>query len=227
MNWSERIDRRTLFKLVAFGAVGAAAIYETEGRPPLSPEEIKKLKEFDVLLFFCPGGLGYTPLEKDPKWKELLEKTREELENQGYKTKIFEELRRKSLFSIFTVGQTTNKIKELTSLTNLKIIFTGRSSGALFIENVLRTLPENDQVFAIEVARPWGTKITSVSPERTLLIENPNDPWQKGDLREIFKTASLGRGGTLLVPEHENGYAWDQVSGPIKDFLNLHFPPKK
>lgn len=226
MNWSERIGRRTFFKIAALGAVNAA-LCKTESPPLLSPEEIKKLKEFDVLLFFCPGGLGYTPLEKDPKWKELLEKTQDELENQGYKTKILEELRQKSLFSIFSVEQTTKKIRQLTSLTNLKIILTGRSSGALFIENVLRTLPDNDRILAIEVARPWGTKIASFSPERTLLIENPNDPWQKGDLGEVFKTASLGRGGALLVPEHENGYAWDQVSGLIKNFLNIHFPQKK
>ena len=81
---------------------------------PLSQKEIEEFKDTDALLLFCPGGFGHTSLQEDPGFKELLENVQIELKNQGYPTKILEELRRKSYFSSFWVENTVMKIKQLT-----------------------------------------------------------------------------------------------------------------
>jgi hypothetical protein len=248
----ERISRRTFLALVGAATVGKTA-YEIGKRlpflsstasPEFSPKEIEQLKDFDVVLVFNPGGLGHTSLEEDPGWKEILEKTQEELENRGYKTAILEELRQKSPLSSLSPENTVMRIKQLTELfPNLKIVLTGRSTGASFIENVLRALPENNQVLAIEAIRPFGDRNPLVAPKRTLMVEYPQtDPLEEGNIREIFKgilssDVFIGKGGDwgigrlrvdLRWPEHDSCCSWNpQIENVVKEFLDIYFPSKK
>ena len=84
----ERISRRDFLTLTGVAGAGIA-VYEIGKRLPYfqsisSPEffqkEIEQFKDFDVVLIFNPGGWGHTSLEKDPGWKEILEKIRGERE---------------------------------------------------------------------------------------------------------------------------------------------------
>lgn len=233
----ERISRRAFVKKLALGVAGGIATYEAGKRvpffeplPEFSQEEIEQFKGIDIALIFNPGGWGYTSLEEDLGWKEILENIKKELEERGYKTKIIEEFRRKGPFSPLSAstGNTTKKIEELTRLfPELKIVLTGRSSGATFAEGVLEAFPENNQILAIEAIRPFEKKSPLIAPERTLVIENPElDPLQQGNIREILK-AYLSP--TIFhIPEHDSCCSWNlQVAETIKEFLDTHFPAKK
>jgi len=248
----ERISRRDFLTLTGVAGAGIA-VYEIGKRLPYfqsisSPEffqkEIEQFKDFDVVLIFNPGGWGHTSLEKDPGWKEILEKTRGELENRGYKTAILEELRQKSPLSSLSPENTVMRIKQLTELfPNLKIILTGRSTGASFIENVLRALPENTQVLAIEATRPLGNRNPLAVPNRTLLIKNPQvDPLEEGNIWGILKNGLpprvfIGEGGDFGIrklridfqlPEHDSCCSWNpQIESVVKEFLDIYFPSKK
>jgi len=248
----ERISRRDFLTLTGVAGAGIA-VYEIGKRLPYfqsisSPEffqkEIEQFKDFDVVLVFNPGGWGYTSLEKDPGWKEILEKTRGELENRGYKTTILEELRPKNLLSSSSAQNTARKIEQLTSsLPNLKIILTGRSLGASFVESVLKTLPENNQILAIEATRPFENRNPAVAPKRTLLIENPQiDPLEEGNIWGILRNGLpprvfIGQGGDFGIgklrvdfqlPEHDNCCFWNpEIANGVEEFLDIYFPLKK
>lgn len=248
----ERISRRDFLILAGVTGAGIAAheiekrlpYFQSTSSPEFSQKEIDQLKDFDVVLIFNPGGWGHTPLEEDPGWKEILEKTRGELENRGYKTTILEELRPKSLLSSSSAQNIARKIEQLTSsLPNLKIILTGRSLGASFIESVLTILPESSQILAIEATRPFGNRNPLVAPKRTLLIENSQiDPLEKGNIGEILREGLpprvfIGKGGDFGVrrlrvdfqlSEHDSCCFWNpEIAIGVEEFLDIHFPSKK
>ena len=136
------------------------------------------------------------------------------------------------------------RIKQLTELfPNLKIILTGRSTGASFIENVLRALPENTQVLAIEATRPLGNRNPLAVPNRTLLIKNPQvDPLEEGNIWGILRNGLpprvfIGQGGDFGIgklrvdfqlPEHDNCCFWNpEIANGVEEFLDIYFPLKK
>lgn len=231
----ERISRRAFVRL-GLGLAGGALLYETGKRLPFfqslqefSQEEIEQFEGIDIALIFNPAGWGYTSLEEDRNWQEILENIKEELENRGYKTKIFEEFRRKGPFSPLSASteNTTKKIEELTKLfPELKIVLTGRSSGATFAEGILEAFLENNQILAIEAIRPFEKKNPLVAPERTLVIENPElDPLQQGNIREILKAFLSPT--IFRIPEHDSCCSWNlRVAETVKEFLDTHFPAK-
>lgn len=244
-----KISRRDFLRL-AGGAAATIVAYKL-GRQFISTEEnssesspaidIEPFKGSDVALLFTSGGWGRTSLAEDPDWQEILEKVKGELENRGYTPTIAEERREDSLLSFLAVKRTVEKIDFLTtSLPGLKVIFIGRSSAALFIENLLRALRETDRVLAIEASRPLGERSALVAPDRTLVIPNPEgDPLEKGDVGEILRQSSvrvfMGKGGDLglgplrfdfVLPAHQCCPWNSQTEELVKNFLNLHFPNK-
>lgn len=249
----ERLHSRRKFIAFALGLAGGIAAREAGKRlpffeplPEFSQEEIEQFKGIDIALIFNPGGWGYTSLEEDPGWKEILENIEKELKNRGYKTKIFEEFRRKGPFLPLSVSvvNTVKKVGQLAeSLPELKIILAGFSSGASFVEGILKALPENRQILAIEAIRPFEKGNPLVAPERTLVIKNPHsDPVQEGNIREILRgclppSIFIGEGGDFGIgklrmdfqfPGHDSCCSWNsEIAEVAREFLDLHFPSKE
>lgn len=249
-----QISRRAFLTLAAITAAGIAAneigkrlsFFQPISSPEFSQKDLEELKDVRALLLFFSGGGGYTSLEKDPGWQEMLLKIKKELESRGYKTKILEDLRRRGPFSpLFASPENSvKKIQQLLeSVPGVKIVLAGRSTAASFIEQILKVLPENNQILAIEAGRPFENISLLAAPKRTLVIENPqSDAIQEGNIWGILKDLStpsvfLGEGVDFGIeklrvnwqfPGHDECCSWTpEITKSIKGFLDIYFPPKK
>lgn len=211
-------------------------------------QNVKNLEKVDIALVFNAGGWGYTSLDYDPSWRQILENIKTELENRGYKAAIIEARRRESFFEIANAHKLSDSTRKIASEINklrkkypgVKIILAGKSSGASFVEKLLENI-NKDNVLAIEAGLPFWAKKRPAAPAKTLIFKSRKpDTLVRGDLLEILVSnfpprIFIGKGGHFGVwkirvkfeaPNHDI-YFWDgQMARTVKNFLNPHFPKK-
>jgi len=196
-------------------------------------------RDVDVLLVYNTGGFGGSAMSIDPEWPSILQGIQEYLsENCGDSSTIVEH--RRAEYTAIGFIKSVNDIRtEYSSEAPLlaaklsfinkynpevKIIVTGRSFGAVFANEVMRLLPQNDTFYSIQAGRYPRYNPSFNSDDRTLLIEDNGeqpDSWSQGNLWAIMQanlahppSSSPSEEGSLqilswylIVPGHV--YTWE------------------
>ncbi|MDY6833725.1 MAG: hypothetical protein SVY53_02870 [Chloroflexota bacterium] len=170
-------------------------------------------KEIDFLLVYNTGGFGGSPIEQDEEWPTVLEAVQSELASLGCTSDIVE-FKRGGYGSgeiIPTIGDMFNMFSEtapelagrlgflLKYCPELKVIITGRSTGAAFCKEVMLLLEPETNIYSIQAGLPvWYN--SSAKDERTFIIEEDDDPLSNGNIGVLIKH-NLGRIPTTTPPE--------------------------
>lgn len=170
-------------------------------------------KDIDVLLVYNTGGLGGSPMEEDEEWPTVLEAVQSELTDLGHTSDIVE-FKRGGYGSgelVPTIGDVFNMFSEtapelagrlrflLSYCPELRVIVTGRSTGAAFCREVMRLLEPETNIYSIQAGLPvWYN--SSFKDARTFTIEEDDDPLSNGNIGALIKH-NLGRIPTTTPPE--------------------------
>lgn len=204
----------------------------------------------DVIIIFNSGGLGHTPLEEAEDFSSIIYGIKNALDERGYETIIVSYQRTKNSFlgridgakEFFNYFRTqSERLAQdvenfLHNNPSKKIIITGLSGGAVFVDETMKKLSEEAQnkVLAIEVGAPfWQKKFDS---ENILRLDNENkDSLSKGEAKGLlyslikapFRWVGARISGWNLTISHAfqapgHIYVWDspEVGLQITSFLD-------
>jgi len=205
----------------------------------------------DILIIFNSGGWGHTSLEKATDFRSIIFGIQEELNQWGYKSLIIPYNRTKEsligkvadveeILSFFRSQSRylAEQIDDfLIDYQDKKVIMTGLSMGAFFVDEVMRRVRNKSSVLVIKVGTPFYSD--HFSSENVLEINNERDALALGKTRVLISTLSkairkwilakikgenLSFGKTINIPGHF--YSWDsmetkqQIITFLKDKLN-------
>lgn len=156
-------------------------------------------KNADVIIIFNSGGFGNTPLEEAKDFASIIEGIQKTLNEWGYQSIILEYHRTKNNFLgkiggikdflnsfKFSSKDLAEKIEFLNkNLPDKKIILTGFSAGGAFVEETVKKISLNSQVFAIGAGVPFWFKKQKL--ENILFLDNgKKDILAIGDIRKFI-----------------------------------------
>lgn len=206
----------------------------------------------DCLIIFNSGGWGNTSLKKTTDFLSVVRGIKKELNQRGYSSLIVPYRRTKeNLFSKvagvkellnFFRSQSRQLAKQINTFLknnpNKKVIITGLSLGAHFVDETMRHVKNNPSVLVIKVGVPfWSDHFFF---ENVLEINREKDALAEGDTKVLFlallkgiakwiraklKGQSLPPGKAVYVPGHV--YSWDSpfIREQIIAFLEKKFIP--
>jgi len=209
------------------------------------------ISQEDVLIIFNSGGWGDTPPEEASDLTPIIDGIQKTLSHLGYDSIVVPYTRTKESFlgRIEGVKETLslfpNQSQKLANEIEVfikshpenKIIMTGLSNGAIFVNRTMMKVSENQRnsVFAIEVGTPFWEKV--LDSDNILLLNNKGkDALSKMDLRILIPALlkspckwlsaqilreELSFSQALYLPGHY--YNWDSVAPEVKSFLENRF----
>ena len=207
------------------------------------------LSEFDFIIVFNPGGWGDAPLEKSDDFSPIVKGIQDSLSEWGYNSVVIPYMRTKegvlakiSGFKDFILGydfssdQFIKDSKELSNfLPDKKIIITGLSNGAAFVNEVYKKLSDEDKdlFYAISVGTPfWVDKI--YDDDILQLDNNGEDDLAAGKISSIvwsglkapfiwlfsrIKNNNIEFSRAFQVNGHEYSWSSPETGGKIISFL--------
>lgn len=236
----------------------ASSVYPDAARAQAFADELaaaySRLEGVDVLLVYNPGGLGGAPMSEDPEWPSILYGISDYLQDKhGLSSAIMEHMRASygGAGYLAALGEMQSKYPQaapvlaakLAFLTRyhpaLRVIVTGRSHGAIFTNEVVELLLDNDRVYSIQAGRSPDYGRSQESPRHLLLPGNgaSPDPLSERDWWSIIK-ANVGRIPPTMPPEEGSmqvfkwylrapghAYTWDipELREQIVGFLDAEF----
>lgn len=210
----------------------------------------------DCIIVFNSGGWGYTSLYQESDFRTIVLGMQRQLGEWGYKSIVipYHRVNKKSIFSrindlreIFNYFNSrskhlSNEVNEFTrEHPDKKVILTGLSMGAFFVDATIKRMKDNPSVFAIKFAVPFYS--THYHSERTIEINNGKDALANSDTGALLKSIVFGFGSWIKakiirrplrfkeavnIPGHFHSYVWEkpEVRGAVTDFLKKYFPPR-
>ncbi len=193
----------------------------------------KLARDVDVLLFFNPGGFGWTKLSETREGFSFMEGIGAELDKMGldylflnhkrtshtFNAAISEFLVAASLFP-FKAEDLTARADFLTrNIPGLKVVLIGISNGTLPCDGVMDRLENNTDVLSIQLGPPaWNDAATD---DRSLVLRSNgtiSDSFSQGDMItilraniEAFYGVNQEHPGDIMLyigaPGHD--YTWD------------------
>jgi len=166
-----------------------------------------------ILIVFNSGGWGNTPLDKAEDFLPIIGGIQKALSDMGHESVVVPYERTKNSFLGKIEGlrgfvnsfraQSDKLVQEIEEFKmenpDSKIIITGLSSGAAFVDNVMKEVSEKeiDNVFAIEVGTPfWEDPFES---ENILFLDNEGeDPLSAREIKELI-ISLIKAPGRLIV----------------------------
>lgn len=239
-----------LITLIIFG--GLFFLFGPEVLPENNQfqELLNSASDNDIIIIFNSGGWGNTPLEKADDFAPIIEGIEKTINNWGLNTIVIPYERTKNSF----LGKITGAKEEIKSFPkpakklakeieeflkenpSKKVIMTGLSNGAAFVDKTIKNLDEfQNSVLAIEVGVPFWYKPLNPDDINILRLENEGkDSFSKGEMKTLFtvflKTPfewflakisgqNLPFARAFQAPGHK--YSWDtpEVGPQIVSFL--------
>ncbi|MFH0942120.1 MAG: hypothetical protein V1823_03760 [Chloroflexota bacterium] len=205
-------------------------------------------RDKDFILFYNPGGWGYSLLKDSSGWQSIVAGIEVKLNSQGYELLPLSYRRTQdswlgSLDEISEMAVQYNqkartlavRLDFLTSHNpGVRVILASESNGIIISDRVMALLKDNDRVYGIQTGSPFWYH--TENRERTLIMNDNGeipDSFSQGDFLTMmtanFKTwfgfsrPEEGRGTILKVfraPGHY--YSWQQakVSREVSSFLD-------
>ncbi len=208
----------------------------------------------DILIIYNSGGWGNTSLEKATDFLSIIMGIQDKLNRWGYKTLVVPYKRTKE--NIFSkIGgireaaryfrsqskQLAEQINEfLKENPDKKVILTGLSMGAFFVDETLNHIKDKDSVLAIKVGVPFYS--SHYSSENVIEINDKRDALVYGGLDDLslffikgsykwlkakLKGKKMSFSKAMNVPGHI--YSWDTpfVKERITNFLKANLQNKE
>lgn len=206
----------------------------------------------DFVILFNPGGWGGTLATNSDDWLSIIGGIQSELDEYGYESIALNyqrtvnslQGRLNEIMEMFTgysskAADLACRVKFLTSHNpDLRVILTGESTGSIIVDNTMRLLRGNKNVYSIETGAPFWHK--SQRLDRQLKISNNGivpDSFSEGKVGSIlFATvkswispAQKGEAtllNFLVAPGHEYWWQNPVVYNQIANFLQKSFGVK-
>jgi hypothetical protein len=202
-------------------------------------------RDKDVLIFFNPGGFGWTELAETREGFSFMDGISAELDKMGmdylflnhkrtfrtFNSSISEFLVAASLFP-FKAEDLTARVDFLThNVPGLKIVLIGISNGTLPCDGVMDRLEDNPNVLSIQLGPPsWNNAETD---DRSLVLRSNGtipDSFSQGDMITILRAnieALYGvnqeyTGDIMLyigAPGHDYNWGYQAVRSQLTKFL--------
>ncbi|MFH1582306.1 MAG: hypothetical protein ABIA08_00920 [bacterium] len=214
-----------------------------------SQEVLKDVSENDFIIIFNPGGWGDVPMSEADDFLPIVQGIQNNLNERGYKTVIIPYMRTeeglsgklsgtKDFFSryAFSSEKFAAELEELVKqFPDKKIILTGLSNGAAFVNETYKRISENikDSLYAIAVGTPFWAK--KVEDKNILQLDNNGrDTLSNGEIGSLFFAAvkapfdwliSNIKGDNISIAKafkaKGHDYSWDspEVNSEIVIFL--------
>lgn len=203
-----------------------------------------------VIIIFNPGGWGNTRFQMASDWAPVVKRIKAMLNSWGYDSVIISYNRTKDGFiekikgirNLFTFFQF--QARELASQiddflkhdSNTRIIITGLSLGAMFTDEVMKKIPRNLPVYAIEAGVPFWYK--TFKSNNILRLKNKGDSFAEGHIEKLifsmvkacfkwifgkitFKNVKFSR--LIQAPGHKYDWNSPEVGLEITRFLEERF----
>jgi hypothetical protein len=205
----------------------------------------------DALIIFNSGGWGHTSLEKATDFRSIIFGIQEELNQWGYKSLIIPYNRTKESLigkvadfrEVLSFFRSQSKYLAeqiddfLTDYPDKKVIMTGLSMGAFFVDEVMKRVRNKSSVLVIKVGVPFYSD--RFSSKNVLEVNDERDALALGKTRVLISTFLRGARKWILakikreplsfgkatnIPGHF--YSWESVETKqqiitfLKDRLN-------
>ncbi len=212
----------------------------------------------DVIIIYNPGGMGRASIKYDPQWGEVAGHMKTMLEEKGYSAAILDYKRTangiiqgmmelKDFVNAYPVKSEwlSTEIKFLLQNTpSTKIILTGVSQGAAYINEVMKRLEGEplaaQRVVCVEAGVPFYYKAGIASGQILELCDNGmgEDSLVTGDMGSLISTYVLAPLKWCVSylkgipvdpidcchnPGHDYYWVYPGVEYPITAFLEQHF----
>lgn len=201
----------------------------------------KALRNNDIVIIFNSGGWGTIDYSEAFDLYPICKKISEHLSKKKFKVAIVQYYRTsdnligkigylKDYF--FAFPKESKQLAGLIEKTRKKIILIGLSNGALLADEVKERLSEADNVFSIELGKPFFG-INSQN-KNILRLNNPEDHLSNGKRLKLFEAAFItapfiwiknmlcGKmipiGAAVKIEGHE--YLWSEIGKDIISFVN-------
>lgn len=225
-------------------------VRDSGGKEEVKEKQISNGVKGDILIFFTPGGWGNISPEKETYAKSLLEGVQKTLKSWQYKIVLANYPRAragilgkiKSLKEIlFFFPSESKKLADLienitNNFKNIKIILIGYSFGGAFLNEVMKKIRENKQVYCIQAGTPFFCK--KLISENVLHLDNSGkDALANGNIKKLsfigiigilklvilFKLIRLKISEAFHFKEHE--YFWEnpEMKSKVEGFLKNNF----
>lgn len=207
----------------------------------------------DCIIVFNSGGWGYTSLEKETDFQTIVLGIQEHLDDLGYKSAVIPYQRAKEtilgklsgareIINYFS-SQSRHLARQINEFLeenpDKKVILTGLSMGAFFVDETLKHIENRSSVLAIKVGVPFYSN--HFHSDKTIDINNERDALVYCNTRLLAGAffRGLGKwivsrlkgdhtplGRFVVVPGHNNSYRWDspEIRRQITGFLKKQFP---
>jgi hypothetical protein len=210
-----------------------------------------KAKNYDVVIFFNSGGMGWNLTKETPGWSSILNGITGQLQDLGYKVQVFNYRRTSGgIFGaireiIEAANRYPHKAKDLAlrvqfladNMPDLKIIIAGESTGTVISEETMARLKDQPGIYSIQTGTPFWYKSDEL--DRTLLINNNGrnvDTFSYGNIPAmVWATVKSWFGvnspdenpGNILkwlkAPGHDYSWQYPGVYNKVIDFLDKNF----
>ena len=156
----------------------------------------------DFVIIFDTGGWGWTSLQLQPGWQDIMNGISQNLTSKGYKCLLLAYQRGipnpggyiESTAACLRLisGQAPELAAEINFMTDnlpqLKVILTGESTGCVLCDSAWKLLKNNNQVYVIETGPPFWQS-DPVSSRILVLRSNGTEPdaLSHGDIWAIIK----------------------------------------
>jgi hypothetical protein len=190
----------------------------------------------DCIIVFNSGGWGCTSLEKETDFRTIVLGIQSQLEARGHKSAIVPYQRAKEsilgkltgareIINYFS-SQSRHLARQIDEFLeenpDKKVILTGLSMGAFFVDTTMKHVKNNNSVLAIKVGVPFysshfhSDRTIDINNERDALVYCDNKILLVAFLRGLGKWISarlkgqpLAFGKAMVVPGHNNSYSWE------------------
>ena len=160
-------------------------------------------RDYDTVVIFNPGGFGWDSVEDSPGWVTVMDGITRTLEILGRQAVALDYMRSPHGItgmlseSAAFWGLAPYKSKELaeridfitTHLPGTDVLITGESNGAGIVEEAVRRLKDNSNVYAIQTGPPVVQK--THESDRLLVVRHNgiiDDSFSHGDFFTIFRS---------------------------------------
>ncbi len=208
-------------------------------------------KDKDFVIFFNPGGWGWNLLEASSQWHSIIAGIQSELDNLGYISLSLNYQRTEDTLSGYfdeamsMASLYPSKAKDLAArvefltkhISDLRVIITGESTGAIIADSAMSNLVDNPQVYSIQTGPPFWYKHNVL--DRTLVLRSSGiipDAFSQGDIFSMISASlenlfgfprSEEKSGNILyyigAPGHEYWWHYPGVHSEITHFLQQNF----
>ncbi len=208
-------------------------------------------RDSDFVIFFNPGGWGWSSLADSSQWQSIVTGIQSELDKLGYSSLLLSYLRTERTLGgcseevLSMLNPDSPKARDLASraefltrhIPDLRVIITGESNGTVISDSAMAILEDNRLVYSIQTGPPFWYENSAL--DRTLVLESNGlvpDAFSQGDIFAMI-SASLENlfgfprpeedcGNILFyvnAPGHEYWWQYPEVSSRITSFLEENF----